>query len=121
MDVAVCSGTSRRRGLAGVTKVKEDQSTTAGGVAGSGANNVGKACLVVRKNVVSTAIGEVAIEAGQIILGMEDLGSLAVVDVEELEDGVSRCIHRSLEFVSYTFWRSKIWMWWLNVSLPMIM
>jgi hypothetical protein len=84
MNISIGSSTSRGCGLARIAEVNEDQSTAACRVARSSADDISKACLVVRKNVVSTTVGKVAVEASEIILGMEDLGTFAVVDIEEL-------------------------------------
>ena len=84
VHVAVLGRAAGGRGLARVAEINKDQSTAAGGVAGSGSDNVGEARLVVGENVVCAAIGEIAVEASEVVLGVEDDGALAVVDGEKL-------------------------------------
>jgi hypothetical protein len=80
MNVAVITSATRRCRIARITEIQEDEPTATGGIPRTSANDICEASLVISKDIVGTAVGEVAVETGKVLGRVECDGTFAVVD-----------------------------------------
>ena len=88
VDITVLGSTARRCWVGDVSKVDEDQASTASGRTRRGTNCNGIVLRLVDDNVVGTACRQVGEEASQVRLGAENLGfgGIKIQQLPEVED-----------------------------------
>jgi hypothetical protein len=82
--VTVTCSASRRGGIAGIAKIQENEARAACRVTRTSTDNVCKVGVWVGDHVVRTSVGQVAVVAGEVGLGIEGHWALLVVDSREL-------------------------------------